>query len=651
MKRMFLCAALALPLAAHAATTDYPDTVVVSGSRTPSTLGKVGSSVTVIDRSTLDFRQANFAVDLLRYVPGITVSNAGGVGKQTQLRMRGAEGNHVMVMIDGVEANDLAGNDEFEFANLSSADIERIEVVRGPQSSLWGSDALAGVINIITRKDDGPFHAEAALDGGSFGTNQQRASVGMRNGRGRVRIGVNRISTAGANIARQGHEDDGYHAVTSDLSGALTLNEALELSLTARNVDTHNQVDSDFITGLPVDTPGRANTEQRYVGSHAKLALLGGHWLQQLDGNWTSTSSDNEDPAVGQDSSNDTDRYEFTYQSTALFALEQVVPSQHSMTVAVDHERDEFVQRGPVSPFGDPNQRRHMDTTGLVGEYRIDLPLDVGLSGSVRHDFNSDFRDITTYRAAAAWRYAPTGTAFNLAYGTGQKAPTFIERFGFSSGGQFGPSFIGNSSFKPEHSRGWEVGVSQALWEERVRVNVTYFNERLKDEIFGFLVDASGTTATAVNQDGTSRRDGVELSFNARLGLGLRLTGGYTYLDATEIDRVTGMRKDEVRRPHHQVNGSLDWSGINDRLRASAYFTHSGRQDDLGFFAPTFQQRRVGMDSFTTLGTTVSYDLSRALQVHARVENMLDDRHEEVLGYRVPGIGVYAGLKFAFDVP
>ena len=195
MRNTILCAVLVLPVAVSAASDDYLDTVLVSASRTPSTLGKVGSSVTIIDRSTFDFRQANFAVDLLRHVPGVTISNAGGVGKQTQLRMRGAEGNHVMVMIDGVEANDLAGNDEFEFGNLSTADIERIEVVRGPQSSLWGSDALAGVINIITRKHDGPFHAELGLEGGSFGTNQQRASLGMQAGRGRVRVGVSIAST------------------------------------------------------------------------------------------------------------------------------------------------------------------------------------------------------------------------------------------------------------------------------------------------------------------------------------------------------------------------------------------------------------------------------------------------------------------------
>ena len=328
-----------------------------------------------------------------------------------------------------------------------------------------------------------------------------------------------------------------------------------------------------------------------------------------------------------------------------------MLPSKHSVTVAVDHEHDEFVQRGPLSIFGDPNQRRNMGATGLVGEYRVDLPWDLGLSASVRHDFNSDFRDVTTYRVAAAWRYVPSATAFNFSYGTGQKAPTFIERFGFSFGGQFGPNFQGNSALKPEHSRGWEVGVSQPLWQERLRINATYFNERLEDEIFGFLVDPSGTTATAVNQNGTSRRDGVELSLNVRLPYGLRLSSGYTYLDSSELDRVSGLRKDEVRRPRHQVNGTLDWTAPGDRLRASAYFTHSGRQEDLGFFAPTFQQQRVNMDGFTTLGTTLSYDLTRALQLHARVENVLDDRHEEVLGYRVPGIGAYAGLRFAFEGP
>lgn len=216
----FLCFVVATDaLAAPGTATDYLDTVLVTGSRTPTTIGKVGAATTVIGREQFEARHSAFAVDLLRGVPGVTFSNAGGLGKQTQLRMRGAEANHVKVMIDGIPANDLGGNDEFEFGNLVTADLERIEIVRGPQSSLWGSDALAGVVNIITRQDDGPLHGEMDFEGGSYGTHQEHVSLGLHQGDHRLRLGVSRVSTAGTNISRVGDEDDGYHAVTANLNG------------------------------------------------------------------------------------------------------------------------------------------------------------------------------------------------------------------------------------------------------------------------------------------------------------------------------------------------------------------------------------------------------------------------------------------------
>ena len=172
----FLFVACAPGLAQAAAETAL-DTIVVTASRQPIELARVGASVTVLDRDFIERRQAMFVADLLRAVPGVAVSRSGGLGKQTQLRMRGAEGNHVMVLLDGIEINDLAGNDEFDFANLTTADVERIEVVRGPQSALWGSEALAGVINIITRKGGAEPAAELTLEAGSFATTQQRVAM------------------------------------------------------------------------------------------------------------------------------------------------------------------------------------------------------------------------------------------------------------------------------------------------------------------------------------------------------------------------------------------------------------------------------------------------------------------------------------------
>src|SRR5690606_34956987 len=144
-----------------------------------------------------------------------------------------------------------------------------------------------------------------------------------------------------------------------------------------------------------------------------------------------------------------------------------------------DHEYQRFRQRGPISVFGDPNQERGMHSTGFVGEYRVDVGADLSLGGSVRHDQNSAFRDVTTYRGSASYRLPVLGTVASLAYGTGQKAPTFIERFGFSFGGLFGPTFIGNPALRPEESRGWEAGLTHAFAAERVRLSATWFSERL----------------------------------------------------------------------------------------------------------------------------------------------------------------------------
>ena len=646
MRRCFL---FALIVFTPFATAQEPlDTIVVSASRTPAALGQSGASVSVIERATIESHGGSFAADLLRQIPGLSVSNAGGYGKQTQVRLRGAEGNHVMVMIDGVEANDLGGNDEFEFGNLTTADIERIEVVRGPHSALWGSEALAGVINIITRGGEGPFAAELALEGGSFASNRIHAGAGGRGERHRVRVSVERVDTGGTNIARAGDEDDAYHALNLNANGALYVSDALTLSATARSSASENQVDSDFITGLPVDTPGLAETDQTYVGTHADLALFDKRWLQRIDLNWTSTANDNRDTAVFLESSTDTDRYEVTYQSTVHAMSERFLPARHRLTFALDHEHDRFVQRGPVTVFGDPNQRRTLDATGVVGEYHVSLPAAVALSASVRRDDNSDFRNATTWRGAASWALPGSGTAVSVAYGTGQKAPTFLERFGFSSGGLFGPTFIGNRALKPERSRGWEVNIGQGLWDERLRVQATWFSERLEDEIFGFAVDASGARATAVNQAGVSRRDGLEWAANAQLARHLTLTASYTYLDATELDRVTAAREDEVRRPRHQGAASLNWRDAAGRVQANIHLTHRGAQDDLAFLAPSFAQQRVRLAPFTVVGASLSYAFNPHLTAFARVDNAFDESYEEVLGFEQPGIAGFAGLRWRF---
>ncbi|MEX2479663.1 MAG: TonB-dependent receptor [Gammaproteobacteria bacterium] len=651
MRSFIALAVLLLPLTTlnAADSEEIEDTIIVTGSRAPIELGKAGASVTIIDRERIEARRAAFVTDLLREVPGMTVSRAGGPGKQTQVRVRGAEGNHVMVLIDGIEVNDLAGNDEFDFGHLTTADIERIEIVRGPQSALWGSDALAGVINIITRKSDTGFSSTLMLEGGSFATNQQRASAAFGADDKRLRVAVSRLDTGGINIARSGDEDDGYRNVTVDVNGGLRPLDNLDLAFVLRSVDTRNETDSDALTGTPSDTPGMSDNNQLYLGTRGELTLLDGRWIHRVEGNWSSTDIDSRDPAVLLEGETSGDRYEAVYQTTFAFTLDTPVATAHRATFAVDHEYQRFRQRGPVSVFGDPNQTRGMHNTGFVGEYRLDIAADLSLGGSVRHDENSDFKDVTTYRGSATWRLPVIGSALTLAYGTGQKAPTFLERFGFATGGLFGPTFIGNAALEPETSRGWEVGLAHAFLANTLRVSATWFSERLRDEIFGFAVDPTGMTATAVNQNGTSRRDGLELTLAGDLPHGFVANASYTYLDATELDRTSGLRKDEVRRPNHQGSIGLDWRSDDGRWQAGAVATHTGSFEDIAFLPPLFSQTRIQMGSYTLLGITGSYTVNRALEVYARVDNALDEHYEELFGYRTPGIAGYVGVRLSFS--
>ena len=181
-KYYFLCLSLSCFIAfgAEAARTKPLEHVIVTASRTPTTVEQAGASVTVINRETIENRQVQYALDLLRDVPGFALSRSGPAGKFTQLRVRGGEANHVLVLIDGVEANDVANSDEFDFANLLAADIERIEIIRGPQSALWGSDAVSGVVHIITRRAQRPAEAGVSLEGGSFGSRRVSAHLGSR---------------------------------------------------------------------------------------------------------------------------------------------------------------------------------------------------------------------------------------------------------------------------------------------------------------------------------------------------------------------------------------------------------------------------------------------------------------------------------------
>ena len=632
---------LLLPLALSATLTAAQDAdlenVLVTASRTPVSAAQAGSSYTVIDRQELERRQIVYVADALRDVPGFAMSRAGTLGSQTQFRIRGAEANHVMVFIDGVEANDPASGDEFLFEQLMTTEIERIEIIRGPQSALWGSDALAGVINLITRRGPEPFSASGYFEAGRFSTSIAGGQVSAIGDVFDLNLGISHLDTDGDNVSRIGDEDDGSRNSTFSFNAGARVSERTRLEIFARRTESLTEFDgTDFVsTGLPTDADRETDAMQQYLRISAKTSSVNERWQHQLS--LTQLETDNRNTDAGSFLGSTAAEKFGVYWQTSL-ALDE--SQAHRLTFAVDHETQDFAQRGPASPFGDPNQDQSVDTTGYVLEYQgVDLgPFSV--SAALRHDDNSAFDDISTYRLTGSYRVETTATRLYSSFGTGQKSPTFVDRFGF-----FSDEFIGNPQLKPETSKGWEIGFEQPLPVLSASFAATYFDEQLEDEIDGFVFDPASSFFTAANRPGRSERSGVELRFEADLSSSVELSGNYTYLDSTERQAL-GVEVDETRRPKNMFSMRLNYApGTRTNINFSV--SYNGSQDDVAF--PPWPQppERVRLDSYTLVGIAASYQLTPAVQLIGRIENLLDEDYEDVVGFNTPGVGAYFGVRVA----
>lgn len=619
-----------------------PD-LVVSASRTAVEAKEVGSAVTVISRQDIERRQARYVSDLLRSVPSLSVNRSGSFGGQTQVRIRGAEGNHTLVVIDGVEANDPISDSEYDFSNLLADDIERIEVLRGPQSAIWGSDSIGGVINIVTRRGFEGFQAHGSAEGGSFGT--YRLNAGVRGGTKRLRGSLSGtvLHSDGVNIAGSGSEKDGYENGTFNATGDLEVTDNFTISLNGRYNRTDAQHDrQDFAVpatptqGLVVDADDESEFEQIFGRSQGRLVLLDGAWEQVLGVGYTRTNRENysNDRLTSETTGAKT---KIDYQSSFFFSTPSVANAEHTLTFYAEREHEEFRNRSIDVPSA--NQNRDATEHGFVGEYRVDLWDQLFLSGAVRHDDNERFEDATTWRATAAWMVPGTGTRLHGSYATGVTNPTFFDLFGFDPG-----SFAGNPDLEPEKSDGWDIGLEQALFDERLVVDVTYFEADLRDEIITTF-PAPNFVATPVNQDGKSKRRGVELTMNARVTDDIDLGGTFTWLDAKDPD---GQR--EVRRPEFLASLRANYRFLDGRANVNLSADYNGRMRDNEFVFAT-PEDRVWLDEFVLVNLAASYRLTDRVQLFGRIENLLDEDYQEVYSFNTPGIGAYAGVRLTFGGP
>ena len=606
---------LLLPaIATIAAWTAFPadlalEEIVVTASR----LGAVDQRVVVMDEEEVD--EAPFhAADALRALPGLALSTNGHRGSLTQVRVRGAEANHLLVLLDGIALNDPALGSEFNFGALDFAGIQRVEYLAGPQSAVWGSDALAGVLYLDTKPRRNTNRVSLGV--GSHGTVDADAEFARVTADRHAALAIGRVASDGTNPAAMGEEDDGFANTTAQLNlGAAW--DRWTATVAARIADT--DVDYDPTPGplyLPAD--GDRNAQGRgalilgtlhfnasdKMRSWLTIASSRDHNKQYADGAFT-------DGTVGE-------RHSATFATNFHFDNQRV-------NVTAEWERERIEQTGTASFFGDPNQRQRIDAKGIAAEYQFEAGR-FALSASARADSSDAFDDAFAYRLGATYGANPRWFA-NM--GRGVKNPTFTERFGFTP-----DTFIGNPDLAPETSSGYEMGL--VLTRGATTASLVYFDTTLHDEIDGFFFDVGRGGFTARNIGGESRRRGAEATLDTQFGrVGLSAT--YAYVDSTTED----LR--ELRQPRHI--GHIDARvTISPSVSASVGVAVSGAALDRDF--STWPATDVELDAYRLWRAKLDIALSSRWKLSLSAENLLDEDYATVYGYRSPGVTAMAKVVF-----
>lgn len=626
------CAALCLPSPVLAGeTAEGP--IIVSSSRSGEEIEPrdYAGSVTVLTADQLERRQARDITDALRDVPGVAVSAVPGQG---QLRLRGSEANHVLVLIDGIEVSDpFAG--EFDMGTLQAAIGASVEVLRGPQSALYGSDAIGGVI--AYRGADGCERAgtSAYVEGGSHASFNAAARAGLCGAGHALAIDASFVSSEGVPNARGGTRDLGREGRTFAARGSVELSPMASLRAVARyalNEGDFNDQDFDPASptlGLVIDSPGvRFEDEAMHALAGLRLAAPGGHWTHD----WSVQFAD-----VQRDSFAGTQRtfgskgqrIKGSYAGSLQFDGAGLA---HRLTLAADWERESFRNTDPFG-FAFTGVRRTRNF-GLVGEYAA-RGEGFDLRAAARRDDNNRFADATTYRLAGGVEPL-RGTRLHAAWGSGIKNPGFYELYGFVDG-----RFIGNPDLRPEKSRGWEAGIDQAIAGDALQLAATWFDSTLKDEIFTRFPPPD-FLATPGNRMTRSQQQGLELSAHARFGSAFTLDAAYSWLKARE----DGVK--EVRRPGNLASAVLSWTAPGDAGSATLTLRHNGASDDLAFTDPGFIPVTARLEAYTLVNLAAEARLAGRLRLFARVENLLGERYEQVFSFVSQARSAIVGVRAGF---
>ena len=597
------------------------DTVVVTGNRIETPLRQVSSSIAVITAEDMARSGQTTVADVLRDIGGLSVAQTGGTGANASVFLRGAGSAYTLFLIDGVEVNDpMSPGRGYSPAHLTVDQVARIEVLYGSQSTLYGSDAIAGVVNIVTKRGEGPPKIGATLEGGALGTFRSRAGLSGGTTDYRYAIDGSFLNTRGISANALGDlEEDGYRNTTLGGRFGATPAAGASVDLTVRYTDGRTDIDNG--TGPNGDDPNRINSSrQLFVRPSATLELWSQRWKQTLGYSLVDHSREDDNPVdanqeTASNSTFDARLHKVDWQHTLLLAEGNTVV----FGAETESEQGESESKGPYPSKFD---RRTARMTGVYLQELLQYGDALFAAAGIRVDHHDRFGSEVTYNLAPNVFFEEAGTRIKGAYGTGYKAPSLFQLY----------SSFGDSTLQAGSSKSWEAGIEQYLADQRLMAGVTYF-----DNTYDNMVGWDSATSSYKNVFKATSR-GMELTGRYAGTTGTSLRAYYTFTDSKDHESDEQL----LRRPRHSGGIVLD-QRVRPGIDLNLSYRFAGERRDNDF--STWPATPVTLDGYGIVNVAANWKITPNIQLFGRIDNLLDAEYEEILGYGTVGITGYLGIR------
>ena len=642
MKKNLITTAMLLSLSAFAfadeqTKTELDPVMVYSAYATPVNQDQTASSVIVLTEKEFAERNATYVSDVLKTVPSLAVSASGGRGTLTNVFLRGADANHTAVIIDGVKVNPVSGYG-FDFGGLALSNIDRIEVLRGEQSALWGSDAMGGVIYITTKKglEKGKtFNVDYDVGTGSNRTVDGSLMLsGSNNGFYYALHGDSHHAKGISALSKQRFNYTAQDGTAVSTGGSSERDKFHRDNASLRVGYDDNQKGFDFLTSHSSQTANFDNSATDEKGHYTrtrdtlfKLSGFLGNNDELLKHKVGVSHIKTDSDTVGYASAYDAKKLNANYQLDVNFDREGTITQ--GLSFLTDYQKTDFNS----SYFNNAGNKQLVEKS-LAAEYRLLHDADHSLNISGRYTDSSEYENSWTGRIAGAYRLHNNVKA-HASLGSAIQNPTITEYYGYNA------RYIGNPNLQPEKSVGGDIGFLFETDDNRHSFDVTYFARNVKNAISSEVINFTTYTSRAVNLEGKSKVKGVEVAYNSKITDALSAYANYTYTQTRDSKGA-----ELARRPKHLANAGLAYQ-ITEKLGSDVNLSYTGKRMDT-YYSPTYSTHKVKLPSYTLANLGVNYKVVDNLTIYANLNNVFNKKYENVLGYGQDGRHVYVGLRGSF---